>query len=651
MISTLRHGPVRAEHDVERHDADVVAFHQLRRQVRGAVGDYRDAGHLRAAAYRGGPYTVRGLAKVLVTGATGFIGSRRACSATAVTSLRLGIEKQSPELAIAELEGERVRLELRDRRSVRRALAGVERVFHCGGVTSVRPADADRLFDVNVGGTKLLMQECLRAGVERVVYTSSAAAVGPALDGKTADETQLFTAARLGIPYVNSVHEAEVEALRVAAQGLPLVCVNPAVCFGAGDYLPAPRGSSAASCSGGSRSTPTWRSTSSTCATPRRGHLLADERGAVGERYLLGGRNFTFERLFADLGRLSGSTSGQGAQGHGRHGGRHARSRGRWPLDAGRGARRVTELDLPLHEGEAGARLAGAPARGDARRNRRLAPEREHARIARSRRSQQIQWRSPAQIGAAEEAAGLVRRLTSATTLTTLPRVTTLYRCKAPTDLVCRCGEGSGGGGVDRHRWVPVLVHQEEVIHDSHRILEYLEWLNRSEPRSGIGPSRGSKAVTNVRRLWPYLLMAWERWWRRRRRRRSSTSARLREAAERGRKAVDQRRKRGREAAAQPRIGAGGEDSLTADRRANPGARRLAGRDAHPAAGAGQGGRSRDRRGAEVARGADVVPRRHRLRGARPTSLEGNTRRAIDLHEDEQIDAEALGVSCAPPWR
>ena len=110
-------------------------------------------------------------------------------------------------------------------------------MFHCAGLTSVRPADAELLFDVNVRGTKLVMEECLRAEVERVIYTSSAAAIGPASNGKAATETQLFTAARLGIPYVSSVHEAEVEAMRVAAHGLPLVCVNPAICLGAGDHL------------------------------------------------------------------------------------------------------------------------------------------------------------------------------------------------------------------------------------------------------------------------------------------------------------------------------------------------------------------------------------------------------------------------------
>jgi nucleoside-diphosphate-sugar epimerase len=75
-------------------------------------------------------------------------------------------------------------------------------------VTSVRSQDEERLFEVNVAGTGLVMEACVRADVERVVYTSSAAVVGPAARGETADEGQLFTAGRLGIPNVASVHEA-----------------------------------------------------------------------------------------------------------------------------------------------------------------------------------------------------------------------------------------------------------------------------------------------------------------------------------------------------------------------------------------------------------------------------------------------------------
>ena len=256
---------------------DLVPLEQLGREVGRAVGNHRDVGHARARLH-----SAR-LAKVLVTGATGFIGSHVArLLHERGDDLRLGVEDGSPATAIEGLDCEHVRLEVRDRRSVRRALKGAGRVFHCAGVTSVRSEDSERLFDVNVGGTKLLMDECLRAEVERVVFTSSAAAVGPAQGGKTADETQLFTAARLGIPYVNSVHEAEVEAMRVAAHGLPLVCVNPAVCFGPGDHL--------LSSTRIARSFLLGRISAYTDGALNivdvrdvaRGHLLADERGSVG---------------------------------------------------------------------------------------------------------------------------------------------------------------------------------------------------------------------------------------------------------------------------------------------------------------------------------------------------------------------------------
>ena len=78
-------------------------------------------------------------------------------------------------------------------------------------MTSLR-ASADSVFAVNVGGTRIVLEEALSAGVERVVHTSSVAAIGPAPRGSTADETQVFSAGRWAIPYVDAKHEAEVEA-------------------------------------------------------------------------------------------------------------------------------------------------------------------------------------------------------------------------------------------------------------------------------------------------------------------------------------------------------------------------------------------------------------------------------------------------------
>jgi dihydroflavonol-4-reductase len=352
--------------------------------------------------------------RVVVTGATGFIGSHVARAlATRGDEVVLGVEKGSSDEALAGLDAERVRVDVLDRRSVRRALRGAERVFHCAGITSVRPADAERVFELNVGGTKLVMEECLRAEVARVVYTSSAAAVGPAPPGGTADETQLFTAGRLGIPYVNSVHEAEVEAMRAAARGLPVVCVNPTIVFGAGDVHVT---STRLVRSFLLRRIPIYTDGAVNVVDVRdvaEGHLLADERGGVGERYILGGRNFTFDRLFADLGRLSGvdppvklgaapaRAAARVLRAAGRAGplsANEVRAASQWWTYRSTKARRELGWRARPHEETLETTVAWHL-------------EREHDRIARSRRSQQLQYRvAGAAVGAAEEAMAVVRR-------------------------------------------------------------------------------------------------------------------------------------------------------------------------------------------------------------------------------------------------
>jgi dihydroflavonol-4-reductase len=247
------------------------------------------------------------MAKTLVTGGTGFIGSHVVRElAGRGDDLKLLVREGSETGHLSEYQWERATGDVLDRESVRKAMRGVDRVFHIAGTTSMRRRDRDRVFELNVEGTRNVMEEALRAGAIRAVHTSTAGAVGPAEPGGAADESQPFTAGALGIAYVNSKHDAELVAMRVAARGLPVVVVNPSFVFGPDD----PSGTS-----NGLirrlllRRIPAYLSGALSIVDVRdvaRGYLLADEHGQEGERYLLSGRNFTLKRLFADLSRIAG---------------------------------------------------------------------------------------------------------------------------------------------------------------------------------------------------------------------------------------------------------------------------------------------------------------------------------------------------------
>lgn len=244
--------------------------------------------------------------RTLLTGATGFIGSH---------VVRLLVQRGDdvcvtvrPGSKLEALDGlpvRTVRADIRDRRAVRRAMQGVDRVFHLAGTTDLTMA-REQAFALNFEGTRIVLEEAMRAGVERALYTSSVAAIGPSPKGLPAGESHVWDAGRYAIPYVDSKHEAEVLAYRLIARGLPLVIVNPAHVLGAGDPG---RSSTMLVRRFLRRQIPAYVDGTLNIvgvSDVARGHLLADERGRIGERYILGNRNFTFDRLFADLGRLSG---------------------------------------------------------------------------------------------------------------------------------------------------------------------------------------------------------------------------------------------------------------------------------------------------------------------------------------------------------
>jgi dihydroflavonol-4-reductase len=246
------------------------------------------------------------MSRTLVTGGTGFLGSHLTrLLVERGDEVRALVRGTADVTVFAGLDVATARGNVLDRRAVRRALSGVDRVFHAAGTTNLR-LSREQTFALTVEGTRIVLEEALRAGVERVVHTSSLAAVGPARKGAVATESNVWDAARHRIPYVDAKHAAEGVALALAGRGLPVVIVNPATLLGPGDR-------------GGSstvlvrrfmrRQIPAYVDGTLNVvgvADVARGHLLADERGVPGQRYILGNRNFTMDRLFADLARLSG---------------------------------------------------------------------------------------------------------------------------------------------------------------------------------------------------------------------------------------------------------------------------------------------------------------------------------------------------------
>ena len=435
------------------------------------------------------------MGKTLVTGATGFLGSHVAHAlAERGDDLRLCVREDSRLENLEDLDCERVTCDILDRRALGRALRGVERVFHVAGLTSMR-ASAEELFRVNVEGTRAVLEACLRAGVERVVYTSSIAAIGPASPGEAVDERSTFDAARLGIPYVNAKREAEVEALRIAAHGLPVVIVNPGTCWGRGPQPLLHRDRAALPAAADPRlrrrrAEHRWGWRTSPAATCWR-----TSAASPGERYILGNRNYTLDRLFADLGRLSGVEPPALKLPGGRRAGPRLRRRapaGQPGDHRHRGPRGRAVVDLSQHEGQARAGLEAVAPRGDDRDHGRLVPG-PRGRPSHPRRVAPA--REPADggdRGAGRRAA--MRRACASTLPDPSTAMATLYRCITPTNVLCPCGriarELAGRlipfdevrvpmrkvrrGEVlelTGQSTVPVLVHEGEVVHDSRRIV------------------------------------------------------------------------------------------------------------------------------------------------------------------------------------
>ena len=247
--------------------------------------------------------------RVLVTGASGFLGSAvaRALVARGV-QVRALVRPSSPRDNFTDLNCEIVAGDLTDRPSLGAALRGVRYLFHVAADYRFWARDPSVILRANVDGTRNLMQEALAAGTERIVYTSSVATLKLAGATGPVDETSpLSPEDAIGV-YKRSKTLAEraVEGM-IQRDKLPAVIVNPTTPIGPRDIKPTPTGRVLLDAARGK--IPAFVDTGLNFAHVddiAEGHLLAFERGRIGERYILGGENVLLRNLLATVADAAG---------------------------------------------------------------------------------------------------------------------------------------------------------------------------------------------------------------------------------------------------------------------------------------------------------------------------------------------------------
>src|SRR5215467_6416218 len=181
--------------------------------------------------------------KALVTGASGFVGG-----AVARTLVQAGIDvrviarRGSDPQNYARLNVESVDGDLRDRNSVRRALAGCQQLYHVAAHYALWAKDPSIFYDINVTGTRNVMEAASAVGIQRTVYCSTIGAIGLPPSGGLGTEDTPVSLNQMAGHYKRSKYLAEQEVLKLAQKGFPVVIVNPSAPVGTGDVRPTPTG-------------------------------------------------------------------------------------------------------------------------------------------------------------------------------------------------------------------------------------------------------------------------------------------------------------------------------------------------------------------------------------------------------------------------
>lgn len=243
----------------------------------------------------------------LVTGGNGFLGSHIVRKLVERgDEVKILLRKTSKTINIDDIDAERVYGDVTDIDSIRKALEGCDRLYHAAGLVSFKQADYKKMEDVNVKGTNNVFTAAMEAGIKKAVYTSSVAAIGLKPGREPANEETPFDPASTDIQYILSKYHAEQEALGFVEKGLPLVIVNPSIVIGAGDVYVSTTGMILWYCK---RRLPGYTDGGINLVDAEDvaiGHLLAEEKGRIGERYILSNRNITIKELFEVMEKVTG---------------------------------------------------------------------------------------------------------------------------------------------------------------------------------------------------------------------------------------------------------------------------------------------------------------------------------------------------------